>query len=56
MDREVAIFGELKTGDFFGEFGVVNNEPNPWTIEVTSKTVHVLTIHKTHFDKYFGGT
>lgn len=49
------VFGYLKTGDIFGEQSALEDYPNPWNIEVTSKTATFYQIHRTNFIKHFGG-
>ncbi len=49
------VFGYLKVGDIFGEQSALEDYPNPWSIEVTSKTASFYQIHRSNFIKYFGG-
>lgn len=50
------IWHVLEVGDWFGEQSAINDELNPWTIEVCSKSATVLKIHRSHLYNFFGGT
>ncbi len=54
-DQRQIVFGNLSVGDFFGEQSAINDLPNPWTIEVTSKSATIFKIHRSQFIQHFGG-
>jgi len=47
--------GNLKIGDTFGEESAIEDMPNPWTVEVTSKSAEIYKIHRSNFVQHFGG-
>ena len=49
------VLGYLKVGDVFGEQSAIEDSPNDWTLEVSSKDAEVYKIHRSNFAQYFGG-
>ena len=49
------VLGYIKVGDIFGEQSAIEDLPNDWTIEVSSKDAEVYKIHRSNFAQYFGG-
>lgn len=49
------VLGNLKVGDTFGEESAIEDMPNPWTVEVTSKSAEIYKIHRSNFVQHFGG-
>ena len=54
-NKRFVVFGLVKIGDIFGESSAIEDEPNPWTIEVTSKKATIYKIHRSNFIQHFGG-
>lgn len=49
------IMDKLQKGEIFGEQSALNDELSNFTIEVCSKKVQVMKIHKDKFYEVFGG-
>lgn len=54
-DKKQLIIGYLKRGDSFGEHSSLNDIPNPFSIEATTKQVELYKILRSNFVSYFGG-
>ncbi len=55
QQKRYLVLGELKRGDSFGEHSALNDLPNPYTVEASTKEVHLYKILRGHFIQYFGG-
>jgi CRP-like cAMP-binding protein len=54
--QRFVVFSDMKAGDIFGEQSAIFDQPNPWTIEVTSRKAVILKIHRSQFIQHFGGS